>query len=376
MLSLLVVLEQIVIILAALCALILVHEFGHFVVAKLSKMRVDEFGLGFPPRALTLGKIGETTYTLNWLPLGGFVKIHGEDGSDVEDPRSFAARPRVLQGLVLIAGIAMNLLFAYVLIAGALVVGTPRALTQGEAARARHLHVAVASVLPNSPAAQAGLEPGDEILLARDARGTWAATSTASFSSYVAESHGTPISLVLAEATGGTGYATATPVSGLFKSDPSRYVLGVEIMTVGVAPVPLIPALKEAGTLTWGVISLTATSFVHLFVQPSLKQVRGPIGIVAYAATGGISSLGTGIAFVAEISIGLALLNLVPIPALDGGRLLIVIVEGLTRRRVSPNLLQTIVGFAFMALILLVVVVSAHDIERLWVANHLSSLSL
>src|SRR3989344_6842894 len=109
-------------------ALIVVHEFGHFVVAKWAGMRVDEFGLGYPPRAATLGKVGETEITLNWLPFGGFVKIYGEDpstelGAGGPDPRAFGARPRILQALVLVAGVAMNLLLAYVLITGVLIAG-------------------------------------------------------------------------------------------------------------------------------------------------------------------------------------------------------------------------------------------------------------
>src|ERR1700733_10588920 len=106
------ILLEIVTFLIVIVVLILVHELGHFIVAKLSGMRVDEFGIGYPPRALTLGKIGETEYTLNWLPFGGFVRIYGEDGlSETEaTPRAFSSKPRILQALVLIAGIVMNVL--------------------------------------------------------------------------------------------------------------------------------------------------------------------------------------------------------------------------------------------------------------------------
>lgn len=125
---------SIFIFIVVIVALILVHELGHFIAAKLSGMRVDEFGLGYPPRALVLGKVGETLYTLNWLPFGGFVKIFGEDGG--AGSRAFSTRPRILQAIVLFAGIAMNLVFAYVLITGALISGTPRALSQSELATA------------------------------------------------------------------------------------------------------------------------------------------------------------------------------------------------------------------------------------------------
>src|SRR3989344_8015069 len=156
-------------------ALIVVHEFGHFVVAKWARMRVDEFGLGYPPRAKTLGKVGETEITLNWLPFGGFVKIYGEDPStelgaggteSVPDPRAFGARPRILQALVLVAGVGMNLLLAYVLITGVLIAGTPRALSDEEVSRATQVELAISGVLPGSPAASSGPAAGGNVLAA------------------------------------------------------------------------------------------------------------------------------------------------------------------------------------------------------------------
>lgn len=358
------------IVLAALCALILVHEFGHFIVAKWSKMRVDEFGLGFPPRALTLGKVGETTYTLNWLPLGGFVKIHGEDGGDEQNPRSFAARPRILQALVLVAGIAMNFLFAFVLIVAALMAGTPRALSQSEIAHAHDVHVAVASVMLNSPAAQAGLQPGDEILSGRDAQGAWAATSTASFSDFVNASKGTPIALSVQRAAGGTAVATATPVAGLVSSDPSRYVLGVEIAPVGVISVPFFAAMAQGATLTWGVTILTVEGLGHLIGglftgSANLAQVSGPIGIVSHISSASNQGFSDLLSLIAVISVNLALINLIPIPALDGGRLLFVAIEAVRRRAINQTTATTVNTVGFALLIVLVVVVSVHDVLRL-----------
>jgi len=357
------------IVLVALCALILVHEFGHFVVAKLSRMQVDEFGLGFPPRALTLGKMGGTTYTLNWLPLGGFVKIRGEDGGDEQNPRSFAARPRILQALVLVAGIAMNFLFAFVLIAAALMAGTPRALSQSEIARAHDVHVAVTAVLPNSPAAQAGLQPGDEILSARDAQSTWSATSTASFSAFVNASKGTPIALSVQQVAGGVATATATPIAGLVATDPARYVLGVDIYPVGVTPVSFPSAITQSASLTWGVTVLTVHGLWQLIsglftFSANLSQVSGPIGIVSHISSASTQGFGSLLSLIAVISVNLALINLIPIPALDGGRLLFVAIEAVRRRAINPTIAATVNTVGFALLILLVVVVSVHDVLR------------
>src|SRR3989344_154238 len=163
---------SILIFIVVIVALIVVHEFGHFVAAKLSGMRVDEFGLGYPPRALVIAKKGGTLYTLNWLPFGGFVKIYGEDGTPEtmsgrttsrHGGSAFTDKNRLAQALVLIAGVAMNLLFAYVLITGALIAGTPRALAPEEVSRATDAALAVSGVLPGSPAARADFNIGDTI---------------------------------------------------------------------------------------------------------------------------------------------------------------------------------------------------------------------
>src|SRR5262245_47974695 len=140
----------IVIFVIVLVALILVHEFGHFIAAKAAKMRVDEFGIGYPPRAFGIRR-GETLYSFNWLPFGGFVKIHGEDDSAADTggfdrSRSFVAKPRIVQATVLVAGIAMNLLLAYLLLSATLFMGMPRALTPEEAKTAPDAMLVISDV--------------------------------------------------------------------------------------------------------------------------------------------------------------------------------------------------------------------------------------
>lgn len=358
---------SIFIFIVVIVALIVVHEFGHFIAAKLSGMRVDEFGLGYPPRALTLGKIGETEYTLNWIPFGGFVKIYGEDG--VDGLRSFTSRPRVLQAIVLLAGIAMNLLFAYVLITGALVMGTPRALGENEIATAKNMELAVANVLPGSPAARAGLLPGDSVMSAKDAQGEWHAADPKSFSAFVATSGGNAI-LLDVKRNNKEQIITATPEAGIVTSDPKRYALGVEVATIGIVPLTFGAALTEGAMLTWETTKLTAQGLGHFFygiftLSADLSQVAGPIGIAS--VVGGASAQGLGALFsiMAIISINLALINLIPIPALDGGRFLFVLIESVIRRPIKPRIAQTINTVGFVFLILLMLVVSAHDIFKI-----------
>ncbi len=361
---------EVLIFILVLIALIVVHEFGHFIAAKLSGKRVDEFGFGFPPRALTIAKKGDTEYTLNWLPFGGFVKIYGED-SETDAPRSFTSRPRVLQAVVLVAGVAMNLVFAYVLITSALVAGMPRALSPSEIARATDTALVVATVLPDSPAARAGLTSGDTILGAEDGHYVFAGASPADFSAFVSRAgDNATIALSVRHASGGSETLFARPVSGLISSDPSRPAVGVEVATVGVVPLPPGQALVEGAVLTWGTIVLTAEGLWHFFygiftLHANLSQVAGPIGIAGAVGSASRQGLGDLLSLMAVISVNLAIINLIPVPALDGGRLLFVIVEGITRRRVKPGVAQAINSISFLLLILLMVVVSVHDVFRL-----------
>lgn len=358
---------NILIFIAVIVALIVVHEFGHFVAAKLSGMRVDEFGLGYPPRALLLGKIGETEYTLNWLPFGGFVKIFGEDGG--EGSRAFGTRPRILQAIVLIAGVTMNVVFAYVLITSALIAGTPRALETKDLTTARNVELAVANVLPGSPAAKAGLTPGDSITSAKDSKGEWRDVDPKSFSAFVAASNGETLTLEVKH-EGKAETITATPEAGVAKSDPARYALGVEVATIGIVPLSFGAAIMEGASLTWGAIVLTAKGLVHFFYgvftfSADLSQVSGPVGIAGVVGSASAEGVGNLLSIMAIISINLALINLIPVPALDGGRLLFVIIESITRRPIKPSIARAMNTVGFVLLILLMVVITAHDVFRI-----------
>lgn len=361
---------SIVIFILVIVALIVVHEFGHFIAAKLSGMRVDEFGIGYPPRALVLGKKGETIYTLNWLPFGGFVKIFGEDGGE-KNPRAFASRPRILQAIVLVAGVAMNLFFAYVLITGALVAGTPRALSGDEIANAQHAQLMVANVLPGSPAAKAGLIAGDAIVSAEDGHFAFSGVDPAAFTSFVSKGAGnTTIALTVRHQDAKEEIVFARPITGIVPSDPSRAALGVEVAPVGVIPMSLGAAIVEGAKLTWSATVLTAQGLVHFFygvitLTANLSQVSGPVGIAGAVGSASAQGIGDLLSIMAVISINLALINLIPVPALDGGRLLFVIIESIIRRPIRPQVAQVMNAVGFVFLILLMVVVTAHDILKI-----------
>jgi regulator of sigma E protease len=369
----------ILIFILVLVVLILVHEFGHFVVAKMSGMRVDEFGIGYPPKIYGK-KYGETEYTINWLPFGGFVRIHGEDeGSDSEseqsvakDPRAFGARPRILQALTLLAGITMNLLFAYVLISITLVMGTPRALTSEEVLIAKDTTLVVANVLPESAAEQAGLKQGDVINQITIASSTFSSIDPKEFVSYVG-SHttdtDTPFSFSITREEKPLTIAV-TPKAGLLPSDLSKKILGISVAPVGIVPVSFLEAPREGAILTWEVIKETGLGLIKFFgsiftFSANLSQISGPVGIAGVVGNASSQGLAALMTITAIISINLALINFLPIPALDGGRLLFVIIEAITRRPIKPIVSRVVNTTGFMFLILLMLVITAHDIFKL-----------
>lgn len=351
-----------------LVALILVHEFGHFVVAKLSGMRVDEFGIGYPPKAWSIKK-GETEYSLNWLPFGGFVRIFGEDAEDgTVDERAFFRKPRFLQALTLIAGIAMNLVLAYVLLIIVLGMGAPRALESHQIASTPDAYVLVSSVMPGSPAEEAKFEPGDRIVSARSGEEVFTSADSQAFTEFVGSHESITFTL---ENRGVEREVVATPRAGLSAENPDRRVLGVGVASVGTVKTPWLLAPVEALQLTASLTYETALGLLSFFgsiftLTADLAQVSGPVGIAGAVGDASSSGLAQLLTLTAVISINLALINLLPIPALDGGRLLFVLIESVIRRPLPRPFQNAVNAIGFVALIILMLVVTASDIWKLW----------
>ena len=346
---------------AVIAVLILVHEAGHFFAAKLVGMRVDEFGLGFPPR-LWGKKWGETEYTINAIPLGGFVRIYGEDALEQKENknhaahRAFVARPHIAQAFVLLAGVAMNMVLAWVLITAALAIGTPRMLV-------------VEGVVPHSPAALAGFAAGDVITKAVAKTTSWSGADFRTLTAFIENDKGAPIRFSITRA-GEQLVLTGAPSRSIVPGAPSRYALGVDIITSGAPALSFPKALVQGWGATWRVTVASATELAHFFsraatLSANLSNVAGPIGIAAIVGSAAGSGFGYFLSILALISINLAIINLIPIPALDGGRLLFVLIEAITRRKIPPRFVRTVNTIGFALIILLMVVVSVHDVYRL-----------
>lgn len=348
----------VLIFIAVITLLILVHEIGHFFAAKFVGMRVDEFGVGFPPR-LWSKKYGETEYSINALPFGGFVRIFGEDGEkegESDSTPTFISKSFFEQVFVLVAGVAMNIVLAVVLIFIVLALGTAPSLV-------------VENVLPNSPAAVAGLQQGDVIVRATTKTSSWDKTQPTTFSTFVAhDAISVPMQLSIIR-TGKPITFTITPRKNVIPSEPSHYALGVSLVTTGSTPVSISDAFMRSIPVTWEITKISAMELWQFFghvatLSANLSNVAGPIGIAGILGTATAAGFGNLFYVMALISINLAIINMVPIPALDGGRLLFIIIESITRRKIPQRIAQSVNTFGFVLIIVLILIVSAHDIFR------------
>lgn len=366
---------SVILLIVVLVVLIVVHELGHFFAAKATGMRVDEFGIGYPPRAVAV-KRGETEYSFNWLPFGGFVRIFGEDDPEgthsADKGRAFSDKNRFYQAVVLVAGVAMNLVLAWVLISASLLAGTARALTPEEAALAPDAAVTISNVLPGSPAEEAGLKTGDTVRQLYAPQGEFTGADAEAFTTFVAATPADkPVTFLISrEGEEGELMLSVTPKAGLIPGEPERAVIGVGVAVVGTVPMTLLEAPVTGFLYTIEITKQTFVGLVGFFgsiftLSADISQVAGPVGIagaVGDAATTGWASLAI---LAAVISINLAIINLLPIPALDGGRLLFVIIESITRRRIPSRVAGTVNAVGFALLILLMVVVTVSDIGKL-----------
>lgn len=362
----------ILIFLVILAVLVLVHEFGHFFAAKKSGVRVDEFGLGFPPRIW--GKqIGETLYSLNAIPFGGFVKIFGENGdegsefSSAEQARGFTKKPKIIQIIILLAGIIMNILFAWVLFSIAYMSGMTTGVSDQNQAYVRDAHVIVLDTLPNSAAAKAGLLQGDEILAYRAGGATTSVATAAVIQGITKNSGGKPITFEVRRVTEDL-FVTVTPEQAV-KNGP--YAIGISMDIVGKVSLPFFKAFYEGGKLT---LHLFASIFSGLYTlihdallgRADVSQLSGPVGIARLV--GDASKLGFVylLSFTAFISLNLAALNLIPFPALDGGRVLFVIIEAIIRRPISPKVSNILNAGGFILLIGFMLFITYKDVVKLF----------
>ncbi len=330
--------------------IILAHELGHFVTAKLAGVKVEEFGLGYPPRIFGI-RHGETLYSVNWLIFGGFTKMSGEE--DPEAPRSLASKSRATRALVLSAGAIINAILPFILFSIAYIV--PHNIVTGQ--------VSVQAVSPHSPAASAGILPGDIILSVNGHE----IQNLNDLSRYIEIYLGRETTLLMETPQGGQKIVTVVP---RWSPPAGQGAVGISMELVNPVTVkisePLFRSISLGVKEAFQTMVLFKNSILSLFVGTSSLQLTGPVGIAqltGQAAQAGISPL---LEFAGFLSLSVAIMNLLPLPALDGGRIAFVFLEWVRRgKRISPRTEGTVHMIGFMLLIGLALIVTYQDIFRI-----------
>jgi len=364
---------DIIIFVLVLSLLVIIHELGHFLMARRFGVKVEEFGVGYPPRAkiLKTDKRG-TLYSLNWLPIGGFVRLYGEEGVEAgETPlntkEAFYLKPLRQRLPIIAAGVVVNFVFGVIIFAG---LYTYLGISQG---LPKDLgYVKVAEVSPGSPAERAGLKVGDQVVAVKTEQGSHVVTNSSQFIAKVSENAGRQITLVL------TNPAKETWVYVRNKAEipPGQGSIGVVITDYEMFHYPLwqMPfrgigvGLKSAFELGWLILTSLGMMVNKLLTQGQVPaDVAGPVGIAYLATKEKLFTQGfvTLLNFMAMLSINLAIINILPIPPLDGGRAAMLLYEGITRKRVSAKLERNILTVGMLFFLILIVLISIKDVGQI-----------
>jgi regulator of sigma E protease len=320
--------------------LIFIHELGHFLAARWRGVKVEEFGIGFPPRMVTLFEQGGTKFTFNWLPLGGFMRPAGENDPSVEG--GLAASSRTTRLAVLAAGPVANFIIAFVLLIGMFMIGAPVELPEG---------AVVTQVVPDSPADSAGLQVGDTIIKAGDTPIEW----YTDLRPFILDHIGTPITLTVRRGESVLDF-NITPRTE-WPEDQGPIGIGMTPV-VEVRQFGFFRAFGRAVTAVFDLFKAFVEIPAAVIQQQIPARYLRPVSIVGISQIGGQAidesftqqAAWPVIQLTAFISIALGITNLLPLPALDGGRILFVVIEALRGKRVDPKreTLVHLVGFAIL----------------------------
>jgi regulator of sigma E protease len=372
--------------------LVFVHELGHFIVARRNGVSAEEFGFGFPPRILGVywnekGKrkiawgnrsvkaVG-TIYSINWIPLGGFVKIVGEDGEEKSDPKSFASKSAWSRVRMLAAGVTMNFLLAAVLLSVVYFIGAPQVVEDNASGILKHEKIQIIDVIKDSPAAGMGIKIGDQVISAKT--GSEDGTTFESIDkiqNYIHAHEGEQITFDVKRGN------KILELSGTPRKDypADQGSLGISLAKTAEVSYPLHEAIWRGIKSTFEMTWLILTTFVQIIArlvsgQGAGMDVSGPVGIAVL--TGQVAHMGLVyiIQFTALLSINLAIINSLPIPALDGGRILFVLIEAIKGSPVSQKFEQRAHNIGFALLITLMVVVTFQDLMKFDILGKVKSL--
>ncbi|MFC1700988.1 RIP metalloprotease RseP [Patescibacteria group bacterium] len=363
---------NIVIFILILGLLILVHELGHFVMAKRAGVKVEEFGLGFPPRIFGVKK-GETIYSLNFIPLGGFVRIYGENGPGEgiekleEEDRAFYKKPIGKRAKILVAGVTMNLILAAVLLGFGHWIGLPSIIDDTEVNNLRNTEVQITQIDFESPASYAGINIGDVIKELRFNNEIVAPIKVIEVQDFIKNHLGEEIIVVIQRGNNVLNKEVVLRDEML----EEKGALGVGLARTAIISYPwyksFIMGITSVISMAWFIMITLVGIFWRLFsVGEMAVELSGPVGI--FNLTGQATQLGFIyiLQLAALLSINLAIINIFPFPALDGGRLLFLAIEKIKGSPVSRKVEGIIHMVGFVVLILLLVAITWRDVARLF----------
>lgn len=364
---------SVIIFLAILAILIFVHELGHFIVAKKSGIRVDEFGIGFPPKLFSK-KLGSTLYTLNAIPFGGFVKIfgedsHGEEISEEDKKTSFFYKPKWIQALVLVAGVTFNVIFAWLVISLSFFIGITSPIENNSMGQFGDARLVVTEVMVGSPAQNSRIIPGDTLVsISDDSKTISSELYPEVVQKFISETKSKNIKIQLNTIKGELKEVVLSPNEDLV---PGRKAIGISMEWVGTVRLSLVESLISGAKSTWYLLKATTVGLANFLwktitFKSDFSQVSGPVGIAGIVKEANELGFQYLLSITAIISINLAIINLVPFPALDGGRLLFVFIETIIRRPINPSVVKWSNVIGFSLLILLMLTVTFNDILKLF----------
>ena len=355
------VLITVVIFVGLLLTLVLVHEWGHFITAKKAGCKVEEFGFGFPPRLFSF-MYHDTLYSVNLFPIGGFVKIEGENMDDADpSPTSFAGKSPWWRLAILVAGVVMNIVLAVALLSWQSVIGSPTVVTQENAGSLTDIYTYVIDVAPNSPAESAGLQAFDRI----DVIGNTSRPELTQVQEAISEHLGSTVTFEVER----QGQHFTFEVPARENPPEGEGATGISLAETGLERSPWYLAPVAGVTKTWQmlvaiVLQLQQVVATLVSTGDAGTSLTGPIGIAVYTQEVTRMGLSYFLEFAAMISINLALINILPLPALDGGRILFVFVELLAGKRVPGKYESIAHTVGFVALLGLMLLVTLRDVHR------------
>lgn len=346
--------------------LIFAHELGHFISAKKAGVKVEEFGFGFPPRIFSIKK-GETIYSLNLLPIGGFVKLFGEETPEKKgrSKKAFYNKPAWQRAIILVMGVTMNLVIAFIFLSIVSGIGVPAVVEEGREADYKNIQVQVVAAAENSPAEQAGLRIGDAITAVSFESERVEVKEMEDVQKFVAMHAGQGITFEIKRGKDSfekSILARVSPPSG-------EGATGIEMIKAGIIKYPWHIAIWEGVKQTGQLIVLISEFFYQLiktFVTQGsiIKGVGGPIAIFVYTSIFTKLGLIYVLRFIAILSVSLAIINIVPFPALDGGRLLFLAIEKIKGKPINPKIENMLNSIGFILLMILMMGIIIKDINK------------